>query len=168
LPAQLAFDPAGRLYAADIANNRVLVYPAGASTGSAASAVFGQPNLTSGGANNPNLGPSSLVGPIGVAVDADGNVYISDSGNNRVLEYDQPLGPSGNFSADRVFGQPNFTTNTANGDSAASETSLRAAKMLTLDAAGDLFVADAFNARLLQYLTPVAQKLRLYLPLTRR
>ncbi len=167
-PVQIAFDEAGRLYLADFSNNRVLVYPAGASTGAAASAVFGQPNLTSKAANNPALGPNSLYAPLGVAVDPDGNVNISDAGNNRVLEYDNPFGPGGNFSADRVFGQPNFTTNTSNASDAASETSLSQPKMIALDAQGDLLVADGGNARVLQYLTPVEPKLRLYLPLAQR
>ena len=32
-----------------------------------------------------------LCSPIGVAVDASGNLYVADSGNNRVLEYNTPL-----------------------------------------------------------------------------
>ena len=43
---------------------------------------------------------SSLTSPSGVAADAAGNLYVVDNGNNRVLEYDQPLaGPSPTVSA---------------------------------------------------------------------
>ena len=33
----------------------------------------------------------TLCYPDGVAVDTNGNVYVSDSGNGRLLEYDNPL-----------------------------------------------------------------------------
>lgn len=71
--------------------------------------------------------------PTGVALDSNDNLYVADSANNRVLEYDQPLGSAaacatpgqpgcaGDLIADRVFGQGpegnNFTySNCANGE----------------------------------------------------
>lgn len=47
---------------------------------------------------------------MGLAVDAEGNVYVADTPNNRVLEYNTPLKStgipgSGDVSADLVFGQ---------------------------------------------------------------
>ena len=56
----------------------------------------------------------------GVGVDADGDVYIADSGNNRVLQFNTPF-TSGttpvntSFSANGVFGQTGFTSNTVPG-----------------------------------------------------
>jgi hypothetical protein len=62
--------------------------------------VLGQPNMVSAGYG---LSASSLFAPSGVAVDSNNNVYVADSLNNRVLEYDDPLNTDA--IADRVFGQ---------------------------------------------------------------
>src|SRR5437899_1564726 len=79
--------------------------------------VFGQGgSFTSGNCNLGNGvgGPASaasLCVPIGVALDAAGDLYVGDYGNNRVLEYDTPLATD--TVADRVFGQGgSFTSNT--------------------------------------------------------
>ena len=54
-----------------------------------------------------------LCFPEGVAVDGSGHLYVADTDNNRVLEYDTPLTKS---TADRVFGQGgSFTTGECNG-----------------------------------------------------
>ena len=42
--------------------------------------------LSSGSYVESNVPTSSLSGPFGISVDGSGNVYISDSGNNRVLK----------------------------------------------------------------------------------
>ena len=49
----------------------------------------------------------SLCGPTGVALDAAGNVYVADTDNSRVLEYDALTLSAGSAFADRVFGQGN-------------------------------------------------------------
>ena len=95
--------------------------------GQAADLVFGQPDFYHIAANNdvqrPEcLGPDTLQIPLGMTVDSSSNLYIVDSGNNRVLEYDNPFqgfvpgtgprltppgtpsGSAGDTVADRVFG----------------------------------------------------------------
>ncbi len=77
----LALDASGGLYIADNGNNRVLHYPPGSTT---ADVVYGQPDFTS------NAGWASainLYGPMGVAVDGNGGLYVADSNNNRVLYF---------------------------------------------------------------------------------
>ena len=44
-----------------------------------------------------------MCNPGGVAIDASGNLFVADSGNNRVIEIDAPL--AGTQNASRVFGQ---------------------------------------------------------------
>ena len=79
-PTALATDSAGHLYVADTANNRVLGWhdEAALVTGQSADLVVGQVDLYSVGSGG---GPDGLSSPTGVAVDSNGNLYVSDSGN---------------------------------------------------------------------------------------
>ncbi len=94
-------DPPHRhLYVGDSVNNRVLGWNDVSSYVSAqpANIAFGQPDLFSYKCNNgvaggdvAGLGPDSLCGPSRMAVDQKGNLYVADSGNNRVLVYNTPF-----------------------------------------------------------------------------
>ncbi|MHB8546707.1 MAG: NHL repeat-containing protein [Nitrosotalea sp.] len=90
-PANIAFDSSGNLWVADDSNNRVLEYKPPFSNGMAASLVFGQANFTSSGINNgfSNPSASSLNDVNGIAFDKSGNLWVADSGNNRVLRHVQ-------------------------------------------------------------------------------
>jgi sugar lactone lactonase YvrE len=149
-PAGLALDAAGNLYVADINNNRVLEYNAPLSSSQAAERVFGQTDFSHNDANHGGLGAGSLDAPEALALDGWGNLYVSDHGNNRVLEYARPLAAAADHSADRIFGQPNATSNTAN-NGGVSATSLDRPEGVAVDACGDLYVADFGNNRVLEY-----------------
>src|SRR5947209_702225 len=116
---------AGTLYVPDFGNNRVLVYrdpfsadKTGGKGDAISDLVIGQDDFTSNGANR-GLGPArrdarSLflsyggfdhVSARGVSVDADGNVWVADTFNYRVLRF-----PKGKTKADLVLGQPDFAT----------------------------------------------------------
>lgn len=151
-PGELAFDPEGNLYVADSGNHRVLVYRPPFSSGMAASLVIGQPDFTSNMDNAGGLSASSLSSPFGLAVDSQGNLYVADRGNHRVLEYDLPA--SGDAIADRVFGQPDFTSNMENAGGR-SASSLKYPGGVALDPAGNLYVADSENHRVLAYEEPL-------------
>jgi sugar lactone lactonase YvrE len=148
----MTLDRQGNLYVADTGNNRVLEYDAPLTTHQAASRVFGQPDFTSNTANNGGLKADSLNLPSGVALNAQGNLYVADNNNNRVLEYNAPL--TTHQAATHVFGQPNFITNTANNGSV-SANSLNGPYGLALDAQGNLYVADEGNERVLRYEAPL-------------
>jgi hypothetical protein len=75
--------------AAFSSNNHVLEYDAPLTTDRTADRFFGQPNFTSNSYNN--IGANSLYQPSGVALDAQGNLYMADFYNSRVLEYDWAL-----------------------------------------------------------------------------
>src|SRR4029077_9082252 len=86
-----------------------------------ANRVFGQlGSFTSRAGNNGGISKDSLNEPSGVATDKNGNLYVADFGNSRILEYDTPLTAttivgSGDTSADQVWGQGgSFTTGTTN------------------------------------------------------
>jgi sugar lactone lactonase YvrE len=78
-PFGLALDTAGNLHIADFDNNRVrVVNSQGIITTEAG-------NGRSGFAGDGGSATSaSLNGPVGIAVDPSGNLYIGDSGNNRI------------------------------------------------------------------------------------
>ena len=89
-PPSVALDQDEGLYVADRDNNRVLYFADDGDT--TADWVFGQfGSLTSGVANNDGSGASgtpsaqNLNRPQFVMIGADGSLYISDTGNNRVL-----------------------------------------------------------------------------------
>ncbi|MEP7358349.1 MAG: NHL repeat-containing protein [Anaerolineales bacterium] len=150
----VALDAQGNLYIADTSNNRVLEFNAPLTTDRIADRVFGQADFTHNGSNAGGLGPSSLSGPFGVAIDTSGNLWVSDSSNNRVLEYDDPL--TSDRVADFVVGQADFTHNLANRGSLISSSGFNLPLGLALDAAGNLYVAEFANHRVLEFNTPLS------------
>jgi len=130
------------VYVADVSNHRVLYYPG---TSTVATRVYGQVDLTTNGGANRGGGAAAdtLNNPWFVKSDPDG-VYISDSGNNRVLFY-----PGTSTTATRVFGQPTMTDNAAN-NGGVSANSLSSPFGLHVGVTG-LYVADNGNQRVLFY-----------------
>jgi sugar lactone lactonase YvrE len=152
-PIGVEVDAAGNLYVADLGYNRVLAYASPLTTDTAADRVFGKANFNSSGCTT---GADGLCFVVGVAVDANGNLYVSDgaSGEGRVLEYNSPL--TTDTVADRVFGQPDFTSRACNrGAATPSADSLCEPLGLDVDGAGNLYVADHGNHRMLEYDAPL-------------
>src|SRR5262249_54272201 len=86
-PRGLAIDPAGNVYIADSLNHRVRrVTPAGVISSIAGTGVEGF-----GGVGG-KATEARLNYPLGLAVDAAGNLYIADSGNHRVRKVDAQTG----------------------------------------------------------------------------
>ncbi len=158
------------LYLADTANNRVLGWKNAASftNGAAADLVIGQPDFFSSRINVTSSGPpasNTLSGPTGVAVDSNGNLYVADTGNNRVLEYAAPFDvctslPCVGRGADSVFGQlGDFSAggcNLAGFTGAPDADSLCVPNGIALDSHDNLYIADTTNNRVLEYITPLA------------
>src|SRR5206468_9593666 len=115
--------------------------------------VIGQPDFFSFACNNGGVRANSLCSPRGVALDGAGNLYVADTDNRRVLEYDTPF--TSGTTADRVFGQGgSFTSNLCN-NGGLSANSLCSPRHVALDGAGNLYVADTDNNRVLEYDTPL-------------
>jgi sugar lactone lactonase YvrE len=144
-PTAVAFDPKGNLWVVDSSNNRVLEYAPPFTTGEAAMLVIGQTSLTGSGDSTP---AGALFGPVGIAFDSGGNLWVVDSGNNRVLEFKSPF--SNGELASLVIGQPTF------GGYIGQTTSggLNAPSYLAFDPSGNLWVTDQGNNRVLEFTTP--------------
>jgi uncharacterized protein (TIGR03437 family) len=139
-PAGLAMDAAGNLYiavqgsrfSASTNNNSILkVSPGGTVT-----TVAGNGTGGFSGDGGPATG-AELDGPSGVAVDAQGNLYIADTLNNRVRK----VTPDGTIST--VAGNGTSLFSGDGGPAVAAQ--LSGPQGLALDAGGDLFIADTGN-----------------------
>ena len=129
-PAGIALDGANSLYVVDSGANAVTVIQGAnlsSSTLVAATATFGG---------------TSLSGPKGIALDGYANVYIADTGNNRIVMAHQ----FGATATDNVVYIPSTTT--------VGGTALSGPTGIAVDSAGDLFIADTANNRIVEY-TPL-------------
>jgi sugar lactone lactonase YvrE len=147
-----------RIYVADTHNNRVLGFNNATSfvNGAPAAIVIGQPDFFTGTSKAcvPNAATSStLCSPTGVAVDAQGNLYVADNEDHRVLKFLAPV--TTGKAASLVIGQPNFSANRCNGGLAApTAASLCSPWSLALDASENLYVVDLTNNRVVAYTKP--------------
>ncbi len=135
-PTDIAVDAAGDLFIADYGNNRVR--EVNAATG-LISTVAG---TGSAGYNGDGIAATSaeLFWPTSVAVDAAGNLFITDYGNNRVREVNAATGLISTVAGTGSAGY--------NGDGiAATSAELNEPDDVALDAAGDLFIAEFGNNR---------------------
>lgn len=142
------------LYVSDTGNHRILIWKDAARfrTGDPADDVIGQEDLQTGFVNAGGAGrnptASSLSSPRGIAVDSNGDLYVADTGNHRVLRFRRPVDQPGPKVADLVLGQPDFRTATA---SVPGPASLRSPVAVAVSADGGIFVADTGNNRVLEF-----------------
>jgi len=146
-PHGATVDSTGGVYIADSLNNRVLYYPTASTS---ANRVYGQMgSFTSSISNNGGISADSLSNPVDVAIDINDDLYISDSGNNRVLFYS-----SGSTTATRVYGQlGSFTSNSQNngGVSATSLSGPSGISVVSNGTSSSIYIADVNNNRVLYF-----------------
>jgi len=145
-PYGVFVDKGGRLWVSDTLNHRILRFDHASTLASGANAngVLGQPNFTSSGAHITQKG---LDGPLGLFVDGHGRLWVADSVNSRVLRYNGAASKANGANADGVLGQADFVT-TALGT---TQNLFSIPYGVTVDTGGRLWVADAFNNRVLRF-----------------
>jgi sugar lactone lactonase YvrE len=129
-PFGVAVDSSGNLYIADFGNNRVRKVAVDGSI----TTIAGNGNPGFAGDGGPATA-AQLKTPAGVAVDASGNVYIADSGNNRIRKV------SKNGVITTVAGRGDINPPLGDGGSATSA-ALAGPLAVAVDASGNLYIAD--------------------------
>jgi uncharacterized protein (TIGR03437 family) len=133
LPVGVAVDASGNVYIADTNNNRIRRIATGVMTTVAGSGTTGFSGDGGPAAN------AQLNQPFGVAVDSSGNVYIADTGNNRIR-----LVSGGIITTIAGTGAAGFS-----GDGgSASNAQLNQPKGVAVDSSGNVFIADTGNNRI--------------------
>lgn len=137
LPTGLTVDGRGNLYAAAPDAHRVYRF---AATGGVA-VVAGNGEAGYAGDGGPAV-DAQLSWPSGVAVDAGGNVYIADAGNDRVRR----VGPDGTITT--IVGTGRIGAGMGGGVAAGTE--LVWPVGVAVDGAGNVYVADTGNHRVIE------------------
>ena len=133
-PYGIAVDAAGDLFIADTNNDRIREVDAGTHV---ITTVAGNGAQGYGGDGGPATG-AVLYWPVGIAVDAAGDLYIAEYGDNRVREVN-----SSTQVITTVAG--NGTAGYSGDGGQATGAELNSPFGLAVDAAGDLFIADSGN-----------------------
>ncbi len=133
-PTGLALDGAGNLYISDILNNRIRKVAAGTGI---ISTYAGNGTLAYSGDNGPAIS-AGISYPAGIVMDAAGNLYIAESGSERIRKV---AASTGTITTVAGNGQYGYT-----GDGgAATSAELRDPTGVALDLAGNLYISDTYN-----------------------
>jgi sugar lactone lactonase YvrE len=137
MPTGVAVDGSGQVYIADRHNQRVRVVD---TTGTISTLAGGGSGLFGGfGGDGATASAAALTRPAGVSVDAGGNVWIADTGNQRIREVS-----GGAIATVAGIGVQGF-----GGDGGpATGAILNEPRAAIADASGNLVVTDTLNQRL--------------------
>jgi uncharacterized protein (TIGR03437 family) len=156
------------LYVSDAGNHRVLGWSNAESfkNGAAADLIIGQADAISSTANGPTVTSQNkgLYSPTGLVVDSHGNLYVMDSGNNRILRFPRPFVNKNPYGADLVIGQPDSDGQPSYSTRAANQGGISAKSLylytsytgvlrgsLAFDSGGNLWASDPGNHRVLRF-----------------
>ena len=137
LPAGVAVDTAGNLFIADTGNNQIRRVD----TNRTITTVVGNGTRGFAGDNGPAVN-ASLDQPSGLAFDSEGRLLIADVGNNRIRRLER----NGTITTIAGDGQTGFSPD----GTPARNAQLSGPQGLSVDADGNIFVAEAYNCRILK------------------
>jgi hypothetical protein len=136
-PTCLALDGAGNLYITDEYNHRVRRVTAGTGI---ISTIAGIGNVGSTGDGGPAVN-AGLHGPAGIALDAQGNVFIGEMWSNRVRKITASTGIITTYAG-------NGTAGFSGDGGAATAAALNLPGFMMVSGNGSLYIADALNRRI--------------------
>jgi sugar lactone lactonase YvrE len=134
-PSGVAVDESGHVYVGDVRNNRIRKI----SPGGIVSTIAGEREGAADGVGT----QASLKRPMGLAVDANGNIYVADAGNHLIRK----ITPAGVVTTLAGSGKPEF----ADGDGVSA--SFSSPSWVALDKNVNLYVSD-FNNNRIRKITP--------------
>lgn len=148
-PSSVTVDPMGRVWIADTSNNRVVRYDRSVSPDTAVF-VLGQPDLTH--RESTRTSADSVNNPYALAIDTTTNrLFAADYANHRVLWWNNAGAFASGAAADGVLGQRYFGGNSLNAGGAVSSDTMRNPAGVAVDPAGNIWVADRGNNRVLRF-----------------
>jgi sugar lactone lactonase YvrE len=151
-PYDVKFDSHGNLWVVDSSDGRVLEFAAPLTSDEKASVVLGEPNFsTSYLGYSLSTNGTVLFDPQAIAFDSSGNLWVSDTGEARILEFTAPFTSGEN--ATLALGVPDLKT-AGDTNNPASQTNLNTPDGLTFDSSGNLWVADAGYYRVEEFKAP--------------
>jgi sugar lactone lactonase YvrE len=135
-PSGVAVDGAGNIFIADTGNNviRKIEVATGIMRTVAGNGIQGNSG------DNGFATSAELNQPLGVTLDIGGNLYVADTGNNRIRKVDVSSGVMTNF-AGSADGTPGYSGD--NGPETAAH--LNAPNAVAFDLAGNMYIPDALN-----------------------
>lgn len=136
-PAGIALDGAGNLYISDLDNNRVRKVD----TNGIITTVAGNGNVVYSG-DGVQATTTAVHSPGGIAVDAQGNLYISEGSDSRVRKVDA------NGIITTIAGQTKKTRGFSGDGGLATAATLAGPVGLVVDQFGNLYIADNSNGRI--------------------
>ena len=139
-PGSVALDTAGNLYIADAGDQRIREVTNGVVT-----IIAGNGTAGFSGDNGPATS-AQLNAPSGIAVDSAGNLYIADTGNQRIRKVS-------NGAITTIAG--NGTAGYSGDNSPAVSAQLNGPQGIIVDSEGRLFIADYSNHRVREVLNGV-------------
>jgi serine/threonine protein kinase, bacterial len=134
-PFRIALDSAGTIYVADFLNNRIRkINPA-----------TGQSSTLAGNGGGDNINgatgaTSEISQPVGIAVDSAGNVYVAQNNSNLIRKINGATGATTTLAGDGTAGYLDGLTGALSQFSNPQD--------VAVDAAGNVYVADADNNRI--------------------
>jgi len=143
-PSGVAVDSAGNLYIADTDNNRIRKVDASGTITTVAGNGSCAIKDTQGKCYSGDTGQATnaeLQVPFGVAVDSAGNLYIADSGNQRIRKVDM----SGTITTVAGNGTQGYSGDGV--EYGATSAQLDNPGGVTVDSSGNLYIADQSNER---------------------
>jgi hypothetical protein len=146
-PIAIAFDSTGNIYVAD--QREFVVRKITLATG-VITTIAGNRQQCGSGGSNPNTFPAcgdegaatsaSLCIPVGVALDANNNVFISDQCLSRIREVSAGTGVISNYAGD-----PNNNTGYSGDNGPPTSALMNGPLGIAFSPAGDLYIADTSN-----------------------
>ena len=130
-PHGIAADSSGNMYVTEAGNNRIRkITSSGVVTTLAGTSVAGYADGTGTAAR--------FSAPKGIAVDSEGNIYVADTGNNRIRKI-TPSGVVSTFAGTATAGY---------GDGTGTAARFSAPHGIAADSEGNMYVADTGNNRI--------------------